>query len=283
LSESWVILDSIEQGIRNKVQKSGTPLKEWNINIYRGVLTGYNEAFIIGGKKKDELIAADPKSAELIRPILRGRDISRYGYHFANLWLINVHNGVKEKGLKPIDIKDYPAIKKHLDTYFPELEKRADKGDAPYNLRNCAYMDDFYKQKILWAETMRIHKNSNERFPRFSYDGEGQYVTDKTCFFANGENIKYVLGILNSQMGRYLCSQYVSILDDGGYLMQKLYLEQIPIAKPSESDSQTMEGFIDTILKSGPSDKLETAIDNFVFGLYQLKQEEIEFIKKTLK
>ena len=80
------------------------PLKHWDINIYRGILTGYNEAFIIDGKKKDELIAEDPKSAEIIRPILRGRDIKRYGYDFADLWLINSHNGIKEKGVKRIEL-----------------------------------------------------------------------------------------------------------------------------------------------------------------------------------
>src|SRR5690606_24018459 len=88
-SESWVILSPIEQSIKAKIEAVGTPLKDWNINIYRGVLTGYNKAFIINGKKKNELIAEDPKSAEIIRPILRGRDIKRYGYDFADLWLIN--------------------------------------------------------------------------------------------------------------------------------------------------------------------------------------------------
>jgi hypothetical protein len=139
--DSWVILSEIEQRIKEKIEKVGTPLKEWDINIYRGVLTGCNEAFIIDGKKKEELIRQDKKSAEIIRPILRGRDIKRYGYHFADLWLINTHNGFKEKGIKPVNINKYPAIKKHLDKYYPELEKRQDKGDTPYNLRNCAYMD----------------------------------------------------------------------------------------------------------------------------------------------
>lgn len=73
--ESWVVLSEIEQRIKAKIEAVGVPLKDWDINIYRGILTGYNEAFIIDGKKKDELIAEDPKSAEIIRPILRGRDI----------------------------------------------------------------------------------------------------------------------------------------------------------------------------------------------------------------
>ena len=139
-SESWIVLTEIEQRIKSKIESKGTPLKDWDINIYRGILTGYNEAFIIDGQKKDELIAEDPKSAEIIRPILRGRDIKRYGFDFANLWLIITHNGIRERSIKPIFIDDYPAIKKHLNQFYIQLEKRADKGDTPYNLRNCAYM-----------------------------------------------------------------------------------------------------------------------------------------------
>ncbi|MGQ3537761.1 Eco57I restriction-modification methylase domain-containing protein, partial [Ornithobacterium rhinotracheale] len=149
--DSWVILSPIEQQIKSKIEKIGIPLKDWDIQINYGIKTGYNDAFIISGSKKDEILAnckteeERKKSAEIIRPILRGRDIKRYGYDFADLWLINTHNGIKEKGIKPINIDDYPAIKKHLDQYWTRLEKRADQGVTPYNLRNCAYMEDFYK------------------------------------------------------------------------------------------------------------------------------------------
>jgi hypothetical protein len=122
--ESWIILSPIEQRIKAKIEAVGTPLKDWDINIYRGVLTGYNEAFIISGVKKDELIKQDPKSVEIIRPILRGKDIKRYGYEFADLWLINTHNGVRQSGIEPINIDEYPAVKKHLDNYYPALVKK---------------------------------------------------------------------------------------------------------------------------------------------------------------
>lgn len=151
-SESWVVLSPIEKQIKDKIERLGTPLKDWDIRINYGIKTGYNEAFIIDGKKKKELIERDPKSAEIIRPILRGRDIKRYSYDFADLWLINTHNGIKEKGIKPIIVEDYPAIKAHLDNYYPQLEKRVDKGETPYNLRNCAYMEDFSRQKVTSIE-----------------------------------------------------------------------------------------------------------------------------------
>jgi len=154
-ADSWVILSPIEQSIKRKMETVGTPLKDWNINIYRGVLTGYNEAFIITTEKRDEILANCQteeeriRTDELIRPILRGRDIKRYGYDWADLWIINTHNGIKGK-LPRVDVNEYPAIKAHLDQYWDKISTRADKGDTPYNLRNCAYMEDFYKPKIVW-------------------------------------------------------------------------------------------------------------------------------------
>ena len=153
--DSWVILSPIEQSIKRKIESVGTPLKDWDIQINYGIKTGFNDAFIISTEKRNEILdncsseEERTKTAELIRPILRGRDIKRYGYDWANLWIINTHNGIK--GVKPrIDINEYPAVKAHLDQYWDKISKRADKGDTPYNLRNCAYLDDFFKPKVMW-------------------------------------------------------------------------------------------------------------------------------------
>lgn len=146
-SDSWVILSPIEQSIKRKIEAVGTPLKDWDIQINYGIKTGFNDAFIISTEKRDEILAncqtaeEQKKTAELIRPILRGRDIKRYGYEWADLWIINTHNGIKGK-LPRIDVNEYPAIKAHLNQYWDKISKRADKGDTPYNLRNCAYMDE---------------------------------------------------------------------------------------------------------------------------------------------
>ena len=104
--EAWVIYTSIENSIKAKINKIGTPLKEWNVSINFGIKTGYNSAFIISTAKKDELIELDPKSADLIRPILRGRDIQRYTFLPSDLWIINVHNGLKNEGVPPIHIEE---------------------------------------------------------------------------------------------------------------------------------------------------------------------------------
>lgn len=119
----WVILNPIEQSIRKKIEKFGTPLKDWNISINYGIKTGCNEAFIIDGAKRAELIAADPKSDEIIRPILRGRDIKRNGYEFADLWLICTFPSLR------LNIDDYPAIRDWLSGGSWTLEKT--KGNPP--------------------------------------------------------------------------------------------------------------------------------------------------------
>lgn len=153
-SDSWVILSPIEQSIKNKIESVGTPLKDWDINIYRGVLTGYNEAFIISTEKRNEILKncktsqERKKTEEIIRPILRGRDIKRYSYDWADLWLINTHNGVRGK-IPRIDINEYLAVKEHLDNYWTKIQRRSDQGDTPYNLRNCAYLDYIYNPKYI--------------------------------------------------------------------------------------------------------------------------------------
>lgn len=121
-SDNWTILSSLEQSIKKKIEQRGKRLRDWDINIYRGVLTGCNDAFIISGEKKDALIAEDPRSAAIIRPILRGRDIKRYGYSYADLWLISTFPSRK------YNIDSYPAIKKHLLSFGMErLEQTGEK------------------------------------------------------------------------------------------------------------------------------------------------------------
>ncbi|MDR2170325.1 MAG: Eco57I restriction-modification methylase domain-containing protein [Planctomycetaceae bacterium] len=253
-SDNWVILSPIEQRIKAKIEAVGTPLKDWDIKINYGIKTGFNDAFIIDGKKKDELIAQDPKSAEIIRPILRGRDIKRYGYEFADLWLINTHNGVREKGIKPINISDYPAIKKHLDTFFPQLKKRADKGDTPYNLRNCAYLEDFYKQKIVYSEIVRE--------PQFYLDKEGEYFPEATAFIMTGEHLEFLYSVLHTKAITYFFKTFYAGggLGEDGYRYKKKFLELLPIPKPQKDFSSKN-------------------IDIYIYELYQLSKEEIEFIE----
>lgn len=225
--ESWIILSTMESIIKSKIEKIGTPLKDWNINIYRGLLTGYNEAFIISGQLKNKLIATDAKSAEIIRPILRGRDIKKHGCDFADLYLLNVHNGLKSQNISPVNIDDYPAVKKHLDQFYRQLSVRTDKGITPYNLRNCAYLADFEEDKIIYPDIMRMPQSTHllSSYPYIYFDRE-KYFVEATNFMITGKNIDMLYLFLVSDLGFYIFTRFYSgpQFDSTGFRYKKNYL-----------------------------------------------------------
>ena len=146
----WSILSPLEQSVMEKMQTKGMPLGEWDIRTNYGIKTGYNKAFIIDDATKRTLVDKDPNSADIIKPVLRGRDIRRYQAKWAGRWLITTHNGYGH--FPPVAISNYPAVKAYLDRSYPQLEKRQDKGRTPYNLRNCVYYKDFAKEKLFWMD-----------------------------------------------------------------------------------------------------------------------------------
>ena len=276
-SDSWVILSPIEQSIKQKIDTIGTPLKDWNINIYRGVLTGYNDAFIISTEKRNEILAncqtedERTRTAELIRPILRGRDIKRYSYDWANLWLINTHNGIKGK-IPRIQIENYPAIKAHLDQYWEKISTRADKGDTPYNLRNCAYMEDFSKPKIVWGEISDKSK--------FAFDFLGEYIPEATTFYLNGEYIEYLLTALNSSVSEWLFSKTGTTTGVGTIRWKKYTIEQLIVAKPNyEQQKEHLAAFEN--LKAGKMSisDFKDFSNKLMYKIYELTNEEIRAIE----
>ena len=265
-SESWVVLSPIEQSIKKKIEAVGTPLKDWDINIYRGVLTGCNEAFIIDTAKRDEILAncqsdeEREKTAELIRPILRGRDIKRYGYVDNGLYLINTHNGIKGK-LPRIEINDYPAVKAHLDQYWDRISIRADKGDTPYNLRNCAYLEDFFKPKITWG-------NLNLQ-GTYAYAPEGMFINAPSPFIAT-KNIA-ILHILNSKIADYYIRS-LGVTRNGGYFEYKpMFVDKLPIPKDGLEELQNFN--------EQPSAKDELEVSRIIYQLYGLTCQEIDYIE----
>ena len=232
-SESWSILSDIERSIKAKIEAFGTPLKDWDIQINYGIKTGFNDAFIIDSAKRNEILDAcrsedeRQRTAEIIRPILRGRDIKRYGYSWSGLWLINTHNGTKE-GLERIHIDDFPSVKEHLDKYRLSIEKRSDKGDTPYNLRNCAYLDEFSKPKIVWAELSRTGNS-------FAYSDDGAMVLNTCYILSFNDNERHekelntLLGFLNSKVALFYLDIISSKLDETGWRWLKQFVEQIPV------------------------------------------------------
>ena len=268
-SDAWVILSPIEQSIKRKIEAVGTPLKNWDIQINYGIKTGFNDAFIISTEKRNEILAncqteeERQRTAELIRPILRGRDIKRYGYVENGLYLINTHNGIRGE-IPRIRIEDYPSIKAHLDQYWDKIEKRADQGDTPYNLRNCAYLDDFSKQQIVWIEL------SDE--PKFAF---AENVTSvNTVFFMTGEHILHLLGLLNSKLISWYFRHCIGTTSGvGTNRWLKYTIEQIPMA-PTSVDLEIMAKEI----CQHYSKERDNKIDLLVCHLYDLNSEEINYI-----
>ena len=272
-SDSWVILSPIERSIKRKIEAVGTPLKDWDINIYRGVLTGCNEAFIISTEKRDEILAncqsedERKRTAELIRPILRGRDIKRYGYDWANLWLINTHNGIKGK-LERIHIEDYPAVKAHLDQFWDKIKDRTDQGDTPYNLRNCAYLEDFSKPKI-------VYPNMTKFIP-FYYDTKGFYQNDKS-FMITGSHIAFLTSFLNSSIFKFCFLNNFPELQGGTRELRKVFFDKIPIIQVDDETDDRFAGLVAGI-QNNPSEDTAKAIDGLIFDLYDLTEEERDAI-----
>lgn len=239
-NEPWTIANAAELGIKQKLQQTGIPLKDWDIQINYGIKTGFNDAFIIDQATKDRLCAEDPKSADIIKPILRGRDIQRYCPEWAGLWLINTHNGYKN--VARIDVSDYPAIKKYLDQFYPQLLKRLDKGATPYNLRNCAYVDDFDKEKI-------IYPNMTLYLP-FVYDERGFYTNQK-CFIITTKtaNLKYLLSVLNSKVARKWIRNNCPELQGGTRELSKVFFENIPVPQISLEAQQPFIAHANSMLE----------------------------------
>ena len=262
-SDSWVILSPIEQNIKRKIEATGIPLKEWDIQINYGIKTGFNDAFIISTEKRDEILAncqtedERGRTAEIIRPILRGRDIKRYGYNWTGLWLINTHNGVKGK-LPRIHIEDYPAVKAHLDQHWDKISTRTDKGDTPYNLRNCAYMEDFSRPKILYPDIMRLPRSKErmEQYPYFALDTE-KFVPEATLFMMTGNHIEQICRFLCSEIGFFVFVRFYMgpVFDNTGFRYKKEYLMKLPIPVIPEYAEPDYEKLLEKKLELSDEEK----------------------------
>ena len=275
---SYIILSPIELSIRRKIEAVGKPLKDWDIKIYRGVLTGCNEAFIITTEKRDELLAQcqteeeRQRTAELIRPILRGRDIKRYSYDWAGLWVINTHNGVKEEGIPPINIQEYPVLKAHLDQYADKLQARADKGDTPYNLRNCAYIKDFDRPKIVWGEISDRSK--------FAYEYKGEFIPEATTFLLVGRDLPYLLCVLNAPLSEWFFSKIGTTTGVGTVRWKKYTIQELLIPTISEVQKTQFTTLVDSFIGQEISfDQLLKQANQLLYNAVHLTSEEIRYIE----
>ncbi len=301
-TESFIFANTTLLDLRDKIEKSGTPLKDWGIQINYGIKTGCNEAFIIPTEKRDAILkncddvqkdergmSERERTKKLIKPILRGKDIKRYSYEWADLWVINTHNGYTsafKSKIPPVDIEKYPAIKAHLDSHYDAITTRSDQGDTPYNLRNCAYLEDFEKEKIVYGEIVQE--------PRFYLDngecGLGGFYAEATSFILTGEHLHYLLGMLHSKLITFAFKTFYAGggLGESGYRYKKAFIERLPIPKITEKNQELADkiiALVDKILQAKEKDPkantqgLEKEIDALVYQLYNLTDEEIKIIE----
>ncbi|RVY50180.1 class I SAM-dependent DNA methyltransferase [Helicobacter pylori] len=288
--ESFIFANTTLLDLRDKIESVGTPLKDWGIQIYRGILTGCNEAFIIPTEKRDAILNACKTQEErerterLIKPILRGKDIKRYSYEWAHLWVINTHNGytsAPKSKIPPIDIEKYPATKAHLDAHYDTIATRCDQGDTPYHLRNCAYLEDFEKEKIVYPCIMA-------KEPCFVYEEKGFYAPAPANIITGDKiEIKYLTALLNSKCIYFAMRKFYM----GGGIEGELKtnnLEKIPIPQITEKNqelAQKITDYAEQILQAKEKDpkantqRLEKEIDALVYRLYNLTDEEIKIIE----
>ena len=284
--DSWVILSSLEQSIKNKIEAVGTPLREWDINIYRGVLTGYNDAFIIDSAKREEILLNCKteeerlRTTELIRPILRGRDIKRYSYDWAELWLIYIPwhfplhkdptiQGASKKAEDTFKMQ-YPAVYQYLIQYKPQLSAR-NKAETGIRYEWYAmqrwganYSDDFNKPKITWGNL-----NINAAYALVP---EGFIINAPSPFIAIGEHAKALLHILNSNVADYYI-RTLGVTRNGGYFEYKpMFIEQLPVPKEG---LQVLEKY-----STHPTDEEYLEIEQLIYKLYNLSDIEIQLLCK---
>jgi len=303
--ESWNLKSENENAVKLKIEKNGKQIKNWNINIYRGITTGLNEAFVIDENIKNELIKKDKNNANLIKPLLRGRDIKKNYYETENLWLIVIPKGFTINNILKNNVENdenivsepmprygwihenkawkfiednYTSVSEHLFQFKENAEERDDKGDYWWELRACAYYPEFEKEKIVFSKASKIKS--------FAYDNKGYYLQN-TSYILTGENLKYLLGILNSKLITYaFLNFYQSGGIEGEITVQAM--NELPIPEISDDNKETVtliETLVNGILALKQNDKTADIteqtikIDKLVYELYELTEEEIKLIE----
>jgi hypothetical protein len=285
--KEWVFESGKAVEIKNRIETKGTKIKNIEgVEIKRGVTTGFDPAFIISNEKANELGFSD-----IIKPLFKGEDIKKYKIGLSSRYLINTHNGLVRKGIMPINVpRDYPLIYEHLLKYYDGnsegavikpngqvmcLLNRSDQGDNWFNLRSCAFLDQFDETKIIWPLTA-------DKWG-FTIDAEGHYLTSGGFFLVSNKTpLKYLLGIMNSSLMNYYF-KFIGVMTAGGaYTLKKASIEILPIIETNHKTQALILNMVDSILFSKNSPKIitdsipnthiseafEEVIDALVFELY---------------
>ena len=296
--EPWAILSTAERALKHKIEEVGKPLKDWDINIYYGIKTGCNEAFVINEAKREELVAQDPRSADIIKPFLRGRDIKRYHIQWEGLYLLFIPwhfplhedstiTGASQEAEESFR-EEYPFIYNHLLQYQDKLSRRnrSETGIRYewYALQRCAntYYPEFAREKI-------IYPNMTKFFP-FVYDPDEFYTNDKSFIITGGNYLKYLTGYFNSRVAAKWIRENCPELQGGTRELRKVFFENIlipPVTETIQHLISQIEDKVNKILDAKRTDPdadvsdLEKRIDQIVYLLYSLTPEEIKIVERA--
>jgi len=266
---SWVFVDEDKEAFVNSIKAKGVSLAKWELMINRGIITGCNDAFWISSEQYQEMVSADEHCKKILVPHLRGRNINQYQIEWEGSYLINSHNGLKEEKLPPIDINDYMPIKEHLDAYYDRLEARSDKGNTPYNLRNCAFLRDFGKKKIIYPN-QTIH-------PSFYLDTEGYYINQK-AYMIVGRHLGYLTAFFNSALFRYCFTDNFPIIQGAGREMNESIFKRIPVKDVTDEEDAEYERRVMEIQQMKREDQSteekEHELDLMILAHYGITDQE---------
>ena len=274
---SWVFFDEDKEAFVNSIKGNGVSLAKWEIKINYGIKSGCDDAFWVSSDQYKKMVSQDEHCKEILVPQLRGRDVKQYKISWEGFYLINSHNGLKEEKLPPIDINDYLPIKEHLDNYYDRLKARGDKGNTPYNLRNCAYLRDFSKKKI-------IYPNLTTQLG-FYLDTEGYYINAK-AYMIVGKHLGYLTAFFNSALFKYCFTDDFPIVQGDGRELRKVNFERIPVkdvtdAEDAEYERRVME--IQQMKREGQqTEEKEHELDLMIlahYGITDPVQQNIVFSK----
>jgi hypothetical protein len=282
--DGWQLESPATFQLLKKLRESGKPLGEYvGRRLYRGVLTGFNEAFIIDRTTRDCLIQEHESSAEIIKPFLRGRDVKRWRLEFADQYLIKIESSENKKHswsdknqdeAEKIFEKTYPAVHSWFKQFRFDLKKRADQGKYFWELRSCKYWDDFQSMTIAWGNLATQ--------PQFTF-AEDYYISAPASFIVSDS--KFLLGLLNSNITRYLVSQNAATRQGGFWEFKPMYISPLAIPAASPEQQQTIELLVDQILAAkaenpkADTNALEREIDQLVYALYELTPDEIVIVE----
>ena len=288
--DAWFIGGDAEHRLKEKIERIGKPLREWGVKIYRGILTGLNDAFIIDTATRQRILDACKDAAErqrteaIIKPILRGRDIKRYTYEWKGLWVIAIPAGWTNdhRGREPAEDfinRVLPSLMNHLRPFETKARARDDQGDYWWELRPCAYYAEFEKEKVIYPN-MATELQA-------ALDKDKMYCNQK-AFIITGKNTKYITALLNSRVEFWYFKRIGATLGSSGYEMSKIFMENLPIP-PITPENQPLvsqiESLVDQILArkrgnpNADTRDLEREIDLLVYRLYDLSPDEIRLVE----